>query len=124
MSHSAAFRTSVAFLLSAAALLFVADLGISTLNPWAELGRMLRGILTPSLLAPGVLAHALGMTVAFAFAGVALGAGVGFCLATVFHPPGYLALTGPHVKRVESRKGGPPAGLAIFGGEENVEKLQ
>ena len=46
------------------------------------------------------------------------------CLATVFHPPGYLALTGPHVKRVESRKGGPPAGLAIFGGEENVEKLQ
>jgi len=46
------------------------------------------------------------------------------CLATVFHPPGYLALTGPHIKRVESRKGGPPAGLAIFGGEENVEKLQ
>ena len=46
------------------------------------------------------------------------------CLATVFPPPGYLALTGPHVKRVESRKGGPPAGLAIFGGEENVEKLQ
>jgi len=85
MSHSAAFRTSVAFLLSAVALLFVADLGISTLNPWAELGRMLRGIFTPSFLEPGVLAHALGMTVAFAFAGVALGAGVGFCLATVFH---------------------------------------
>ncbi|MEK7547214.1 MAG: hypothetical protein AAB536_03500 [Patescibacteria group bacterium] len=46
------------------------------------------------------------------------------CLATIFHPPTYLALTGPHIKRVESRKGGPPAGLAIFGGEENVEKLK
>ena len=46
------------------------------------------------------------------------------CLATVFHPPSFLSLTGPHVKRVESRKGGPPAGLAIFGGEEEVGKLQ
>ena len=46
------------------------------------------------------------------------------CLATLYHPPTFLALTAPHVKRIESRKGGPPAGLAIFGGEENVEKLR
>lgn len=46
------------------------------------------------------------------------------CLATLYHPPTFLALTGPHIKRVESRKGGPPSGLAIFGGEENVEKLK
>jgi len=46
------------------------------------------------------------------------------CLATIFHPPSIMSLTAPHIKRVESRKGGPPAGLAIFGGEENVEKLQ
>ena len=85
MSHSATFRTSIAFLLSAVALLFVADLGISTLHPWAELGRMLRGVLTPSFLAPATLAQALGMTVAFAFAGVVLGASVGFCLALIFH---------------------------------------
>lgn len=43
------------------------------------------------------------------------------CLASIFHPPSIMSLTAPHVKRVESRKGGPPAGLAIFGGEENVE---
>lgn len=46
------------------------------------------------------------------------------CLATIFHPPTFLALTAPHIKRVESRKGGPPAGLAIFGGEESMEKLK
>ncbi|HUX36026.1 MAG TPA: hypothetical protein VMV71_03275 [Candidatus Paceibacterota bacterium] len=46
------------------------------------------------------------------------------CLATIFHPPSIMSLTAPHIKRVESKKGGPPAGLAIFGGEENVEKLQ
>ncbi len=46
------------------------------------------------------------------------------CLATIFHPPSMMSLTAPHIKRVESRKGGPPAGLAIFGGEESVEKLQ
>ncbi len=46
------------------------------------------------------------------------------CLATIFHPPTYLSLTAPHIERVESKKGGPPAGLAIFGGEENVEKLK
>ncbi len=46
------------------------------------------------------------------------------CLATIFHLPTSFTLTAPHIKRVESRKGGPPAGIAIFGGEENVEKLQ
>ncbi len=46
------------------------------------------------------------------------------CLATIFHPPSIMSLTAPHIKRVESRKGGPPSGLAIFGGEENVEKLR
>lgn len=46
------------------------------------------------------------------------------CLATLFHPPTYLVLTAPHVKRVESRKTGPPAGLAIFGEEREIEKYQ
>lgn len=43
-------------------------------------------------------------------------------IATLFHPPTYLVLTAPHVKRVESKKAGPPAGLAIFGEEEEIEK--
>ncbi|TSC77344.1 MAG: hypothetical protein G01um101433_638 [Parcubacteria group bacterium Gr01-1014_33] len=42
-------------------------------------------------------------------------------LATIFHMPTYLALTGPFIKRVEARKVGPPAGLPIYGGED--EKL-
>jgi hypothetical protein len=46
------------------------------------------------------------------------------CLATIYHPPTFLVLTAPHIKRVESRKVGPPAGLAIFGDEKELEKYQ
>jgi len=45
-------------------------------------------------------------------------------LATLFHPPTYLVLTAPHIKRMESRKTGPPAGLAIYGDEEEIEKFK
>ncbi|MGC9599105.1 MAG: hypothetical protein ABSE18_01845 [Minisyncoccia bacterium] len=45
-------------------------------------------------------------------------------LATLFHPPTYQVLTAPHIKRVESRKTGAPAGLAIYGGEEEMEKFK
>lgn len=46
------------------------------------------------------------------------------CLATLFHPPTYLVLTAPHVRRVTSRKTGPPAGVAIFGEEKEIEKYE
>lgn len=45
-------------------------------------------------------------------------------LATLFHPPTAVVLTAPHMKRVESKKAGPPAGLAIFGGEEEIEQYK
>jgi len=45
-------------------------------------------------------------------------------LATLFHPPTFQVLTAPHIQRVDSRKAGPPAGLSIFGGEEDIEKYQ
>jgi len=45
-------------------------------------------------------------------------------VATLFHPPTAVVLTAPHIRRVESRKAGPPAGLAIFGGEEEVDKFK
>ena len=45
-------------------------------------------------------------------------------IATLFHPPTAVVLTAPHVKRVESRKVGPPAGLPIFGEEEELEKYK
>lgn len=45
------------------------------------------------------------------------------CLATIYHPPTSVVLTAPHVRRMESRKVGPPAGLAIYGDEEGIEKF-
>ena len=42
-------------------------------------------------------------------------------LATIYHPPTYIVLTGPLIKRVEARKTGPPAGLPIYGeGSEDL----
>ncbi len=45
-------------------------------------------------------------------------------LATLFHPPTFLVLTAPHLRRVESKKTGPPAGLAIYGDEGDLEKFK
>lgn len=44
------------------------------------------------------------------------------CIATLFHPPTSVVLTAPHIKRVESKKGGPPAGLAIYGEDIDIER--
>ncbi|MEK7138148.1 MAG: hypothetical protein AAB787_01435, partial [Patescibacteria group bacterium] len=44
-------------------------------------------------------------------------------IATLFHPPSHFALTAPHIKRVESRKAGPPAGLPIYGEESGIDKF-
>lgn len=42
-------------------------------------------------------------------------------LATIFHFPTNVVLTGPLIKRVEAKKVGPPAGLPIYGeGEVNL----
>ncbi len=46
------------------------------------------------------------------------------CLATLFHIPTTVVLTEPHLRHLETRKSGPPAGLAIFGGEEEIEKYK
>lgn len=42
-------------------------------------------------------------------------------LATVFHLPTTAILTAPFMQRVESRKVGPPQGLAIFGENKDLE---
>ncbi len=46
------------------------------------------------------------------------------CLASLFHVPTINVLTEPHIRHLESKKTGPPAGLAIFGGEEEVERYK
>lgn len=45
-------------------------------------------------------------------------------IATLYHPPTFLVLTAPHIRRVESRKTGPPAGLPIYGTEQEIERFQ
>lgn len=46
------------------------------------------------------------------------------CLATVYHIPTSLVLTEPHLKHLESKKAGPPSGLAIFGEEDELERYK
>lgn len=45
-------------------------------------------------------------------------------MATIFHPPSAIVLTEPHLQHLESRRKGPPAGLSIFGEEEELEKYK
>ncbi len=71
------------FLLAAAVSLALADLAVSGPDPWAEMARVLAGILRPDLLA--VAGRSVALTVAFAVLGVSLGAAVGLLLALVFH---------------------------------------
>lgn len=73
---------SYLFLLIALIALAIADLTVSALNPWADMRRLLAGLLRPDLLS--IEAMSVIWTVAFAVLGVALGAGVGFLLALVF----------------------------------------
>jgi phosphonate transport system permease protein len=75
-------NTSLLFLISALACLAVADLAITALNPWAEMLRLVRGILRPDLLS--IEAWSVVWTVAFAVVGVGIGATAGFLLAIAF----------------------------------------
>lgn len=45
-------------------------------------------------------------------------------IATIFHPPTAVVLTAPHIRRTESRRAGPPAGLAIFGEEDEIKRFK
>ncbi len=75
----------MAFVGVALVALCFADISITTYDPWQEIQRMLAGAVTPDFFALEAIGSALVKTVAFALIGVALGAGVGFLLAQVFH---------------------------------------
>lgn len=45
-------------------------------------------------------------------------------IASLFHPPTNVVLTAPFLKRIEAKRAGPPAGLAIFGEESELESFQ
>ncbi|MEC9482232.1 MAG: ABC transporter permease, partial [Halomonas sp.] len=85
MRHTPTVRTSLGFVFVAGLCLLVADIQITTIAPWRELGRLLTGLVTPDFSSLASIGTALLRTVAFAFVGVALGASAGFLLALVFH---------------------------------------
>lgn len=75
---------SASFLLLfvAALALALADVAVTTVNPWFELRRLFDGLLRPDLLS--IEAISVVWTVAFAVLGVTLGATSGFLLALLF----------------------------------------
>jgi len=70
------------FLALAFAALLLADLHVGSLDPWADLRRLLAGLTHPDFLS--IEAMSIARTVAFAVLGVGLGAGAGFVLAIPF----------------------------------------
>lgn len=80
-------RTSALFVAVALLCLPWADFSVSTRDPWQELGRLGKGLLTPSLPAWPMLLEALASTLAFALQGVALGAVAGLLLALGYRRP-------------------------------------
>jgi phosphonate transport system permease protein len=70
------------FLLIAAVALLLADLKVIALDPWADLRRLIFGLIRPDLLSIEVMS--VVWTVAFAVIGVAIGAGAGFLFALAF----------------------------------------
>ena len=78
-------RVSLTFLAVAVAGLFVADIEITTADPWAEFARMAMGAVTPDFTQTERLAEVMYQTVAFALLGVAVANAFGFALALVFH---------------------------------------
>lgn len=76
--------TAAAFVALALVLLPVADFRLAGHDPWAELGRMGAGLLSPDFSAIGNLSYAAVLTVSFAVCGVAAGAIAGFVLAPFY----------------------------------------
>lgn len=70
------------FAAAALAALFLADLHVTSLNPWADLKRLLGGLIHPDVFS--VEGWSVVYTIAFAVLGVSLGAGAGFLLAIPF----------------------------------------
>ncbi len=82
--RSRAVKTSLLFIVIAVVCAAFSDIAISTLDPWQEMARFATGVLTPDFSDYRDIGRALVQTLAFAFAGVSLGAIGGFLLALVF----------------------------------------
>ena len=79
------FRVSLSFLAVSLLCLGLADIEITTLDPWQEMRRIAVGFLTPDVTVLYSIREAMLNTVTFAFCGIAVGVGVGSVLALFFH---------------------------------------
>ncbi len=76
---------AVAVALGAAAVAIAfADIQIAAVDAWAEMGRLLLGLIPPDFRATEALGEAAGLTFAFALVGVAVANVAGFLLALVW----------------------------------------
>lgn len=80
-------RTSLSFVGIAVFCLIVGDVEISTLDPWGEIARMVKGVFTPNFFVTEHLGGAVLNTLSFAFIGVVLGSACGFALSLIFRYP-------------------------------------
>lgn len=78
-------QVSIVFLISALLCLLLADISLTSVNPWREMGRFVSAMLAPDLSILSVVGEALITTLAFAFLGVALAAIGGLLLALIYH---------------------------------------
>lgn len=67
-------KLSFTFVLIALLLVLTADLEVSTLDPWSEMGRMATGLITPDFFATEYLFEALFFTLSIALLGISFGA--------------------------------------------------
>ncbi len=81
-------RISIAFIIVALAALAVADISITTFDPWLELGRLGKGLASPDFFSLPGLAVAVGNTLSFALIGMfgAVVLGVLLCLFFAYTP--------------------------------------
>ncbi|MDD8059686.1 PhnE/PtxC family ABC transporter permease [Shewanella sp.] len=71
---------------------YFADTEVIALEPWAELGRMFTGFITPDFNATEYLLDALWQTISFALLGICLGLLLGFPLTLVYQHPWVAAM--------------------------------
>lgn len=77
-------KTSLLFAAIAIIAFLLADLEVSTQDPWLEVGRMAKGVVTPDFLAIWGFWNALLNTVVFALCGICLAVVFGIVLAFFF----------------------------------------
>lgn len=78
-------KTSLGFLGVSIICLLFADIEVTTIDPWIELGRMLKGAATPDLRVLWDFRTAILNTLVFAICGIAIGVAVGAPLSLFFH---------------------------------------